>query len=229
MTLLEIRTKFVEISGRYDLVVNAPSSYTDKGADFYIRAGQKYLDGLTEFDKSSVEVSTTLSVGNMNVGVAGFRAIGRVRLVQTDGSSYYLTPLVVDEYRELGDRMPQNGMPNWFSVIPSLRYVSSAEGISGQYITKSIALYPPPDRAYKVIFEGLKWSDELLVDGDVSFWSIAHPDILVQAALYKMEQFYRNTAGAGDYQRGIIESVTLLNHDYIQEGVNPIVAMRDSW
>ena len=49
MNLLQIRTKFRDISGRFDLV---NSDYSDNGADFYINEGRKFLDRLGEVQKS---------------------------------------------------------------------------------------------------------------------------------------------------------------------------------
>ena len=45
MNLKEIREQFVKRSGRYDLV-SSTTNWTDNGADFFIRNGQKLLDRL---------------------------------------------------------------------------------------------------------------------------------------------------------------------------------------
>ncbi|MCP4392858.1 MAG: hypothetical protein GY804_01090 [Alphaproteobacteria bacterium] len=45
MNLLEIRTKFIDQSGRFNLVVDT-INYADNGANFFIQAGQRYLDSV---------------------------------------------------------------------------------------------------------------------------------------------------------------------------------------
>ena len=61
MNLLEIRTKFRSISGRYDLV---NSDYSDNGANFFIEEGRKWLDSKVDkkmiYESMGVWASTEL-------------------------------------------------------------------------------------------------------------------------------------------------------------------------
>lgn len=62
MTLVELRRKFVELSGRYDLVSNT-STWADNGADFFINAGQNYLDRLLTVPETKATLFFALASG----------------------------------------------------------------------------------------------------------------------------------------------------------------------
>ena len=49
MNYKDVRDKFVEISGRYDLIT---ATNEDNGADFFLNAGQKYLDRFLDAGKA---------------------------------------------------------------------------------------------------------------------------------------------------------------------------------
>ena len=53
MNLIEIRTMFRDISGRYDLV---NTDLSDNGADIYIQQGQKSLERRTNYTPSTATV-----------------------------------------------------------------------------------------------------------------------------------------------------------------------------
>ena len=74
MTLLELRTQFRTESGRHDLVTDA---FADSGADFYINAGQRYMDRLVNTPKSIVRVFRELAVGAYYVIFPYCRAMPR--------------------------------------------------------------------------------------------------------------------------------------------------------
>jgi len=53
MNFGEIRTKFIDLSGRFDLAGSMESApYSDGGADFFIASGQRYLDNSQLHPKS---------------------------------------------------------------------------------------------------------------------------------------------------------------------------------
>lgn len=82
--------------------------------------------------------------------------------------------------------------PDW--AIPGSKYT--------QHYT-SVAIAPAADRTYTIELVGKFYSTKLFTDSDVSWWTQNMPDTLVKAAAYKLEQHYRNTAGANDWLRGI--------------------------
>jgi len=73
MNLLEIRSDFVNKTGRHDLVVDL-TDYTDNGANFFIQAGQRLLDSLLPYRKDIGRYVTTLSAGQSSVILKYIRA-----------------------------------------------------------------------------------------------------------------------------------------------------------
>ena len=75
MNLIQIRTKFRDISGRFDLVND---DLSDNGADFFINEGRKFLDRLDETQKSWATKLCPLAVGELSVSFPYCRAIKEV-------------------------------------------------------------------------------------------------------------------------------------------------------
>ena len=75
MNLLQIRQQLRAVSGRFDLI-NADDS--DNGANFYINAGQKYLDRLTTTQKSYGICYRFCAVGAHSVQFPYCRAVKEV-------------------------------------------------------------------------------------------------------------------------------------------------------
>jgi hypothetical protein len=87
-----------------------------------------------------------------------------------------------------------------------------------------IVIMPPPDVAYTVTIWGLFYSPTLsaTLSGSTwtqvkSYWTEVHPEVLIEAALFKLEGFYRNTDGAKDFKATLMEDVSGLDHDSVEE------------
>lgn len=74
MSLLEVRKRFIDYTGRFDLVVDAVS-YADKGADFFITEGQRWLDRRSTLYESAARWFQPVAVGDWNVAVPQCRSI----------------------------------------------------------------------------------------------------------------------------------------------------------
>ncbi len=119
MSLLEVRTQFVKISGRYDLVVNA-TDYADNGADFYINAGQRWLDRLEDHKKSHSRVFETITSDDWYKLFQSARAIKEVLISNSDGEKWQLTKTDFDILRAAYAEDPanvDNGDPLYYSPI----------------------------------------------------------------------------------------------------------------
>ena len=62
MTLLSVRQRFVDLSGRYDLVIDS-INWANNGADFFIQAGQRWLDRSGIIPKSDSKYYKALAEG----------------------------------------------------------------------------------------------------------------------------------------------------------------------
>ena len=96
-------------------------------------------------------------------------------------------------------------------------------------INKALLILPPPDADVDIVVEGLFSSEPLDADGDESFWSLVHPDLLVLATLYKLEVFYRNTTGANDYRVALHDHVMSIGLDLTAEQAAENRVMQNSW
>jgi len=92
---------------------------------------------------------------------------------------------------------------------------------------QGIIVMPPPDEAYTAEIIG-QFKQPLANDADRSFWTEVHSDILIQAALYKLELFYRNLTGANETLLHLTESLRAIGVSLtIQEmAVDPVLPNR---
>ncbi|MCK5603341.1 hypothetical protein KAR91_15765 [Candidatus Pacearchaeota archaeon] len=68
---------------------------------------------------------------------------------------------------------------------------------------------------------------ELESDDDECFWSLEHPDILIHAALCRLEVSYRNTAGVKDWMISIKNDLADLDMEWIEELTEDLDVMED--
>lgn len=117
MNLTEIRLKFRELSGRFDLV---NSDGSDNGADFYLNAGQRLLDLLVDSPKTESWYipDSKLTVGDYKIQMKHARSIREVWF--SDSSSRFEVERkslywILSNYNlESGD----NGQPLYYAPIP---------------------------------------------------------------------------------------------------------------
>jgi hypothetical protein len=231
-----IRKKFCELSGRYDLM-NA--DYTDNGADFFINAGQAHLDRLQSTGKMQAKNIQSVVAGTIQVKVAGLRSILEVYAGNTVDGLIRLKKKTLSYMRQyyekqLGD--VDQGTPSWyapamfrpFADTLSLTGLYDADdlisSVTGHFTYAGIILAPPPDTTYYISIYGLYYSPTLTATlaGAVwtqtkSFWSEAFPDLLLQAAFYKLETFYRNSEGAKDWKAVLTVDITDMDKDAAEE------------
>jgi len=60
---------------------------------------------------------------------------------------------------------------------------------------------------------------ELDNDADECYWSTEHPDVLIHAALQRLEVSYRNTKGATDWLTTIMADLINLDKEWVEEAV----------
>ena len=234
MNLAEIRKWFVADSGRNDLM-NEDGS--DNGADKYINAGQCFLDRLGVVSKRSAKSYYRLRPGQRDIVVKAARALEHVFVVY-DGirilldkkpeievldrlSTLSSSPGAPVAYAILNNRMVDKVWTYEAPIesnIPLASYGNDAESIG-------IMLIPAPDRACILEVIGVFYSNPLVQDSDQSFWSVRHPEVLVKAALFELETFFRNTEGANDWLSAVNADVTRIEMDVVEEESNGIKQM----
>jgi len=237
-TLSDIVDMFVELSGRNDLI--AAGVVAD--ATFFINQGCRELDRRLFGGKAEARYTCDLAASQILVPIPDCRAIkevwlytetDKVKLVKADDldemKEYYSEPKANKTPSEPYVYFPVNARPypttltvedynqQWAfeDIITSLH-----EGYN------AVLISPPPDVAtYTLQVVGLFYSDALTEDDDFNYWTVSHPLLLVQAALYKLEQMYRNTEGAKDWNNAIDSTMIQLNSDWIEEEIAEIDQM----
>lgn len=227
MTLKEFRKLFVDITGRFDLVQDE-ESYADNGANFYIQAGQRFLDKSFKHSKSFGEQVVQLKRGLETYSLDNYLSVTNVQ-VSTPDSGWVTLGLRQDD--EINEVKPSGsnalGLPRFYSVVNLMRS-PLVERSETAIMKLGIRLFPVPDTELEAKISG-RYTTPLTKDSDTSFWLVAYPETLIRAAQYQIESFHRNTQGANDHLMAIQRDMLELEHDEIESEIGQISQMRDSF
>lgn len=213
MTLSEIRQLFVQKSGRFDLM---DEDGNDTGADFFIQAGSRLLDRLSDL-KNVREGTFPFMVGEDGlIQLAQLCYLVRRVLAYIGGEKSTPLPLKrVTCRHSLKFLMGRKGRPLFYALkatryVPDLKRFPASEAGSMKASALDMAdcsllveVLPHPTKELLVEVQGCFYSAPLLEDNDSNVWAEQHPEILLKAALYELEIFYRNTEGANDWLSSI--------------------------
>ncbi len=248
MQYWQLRKMFVERSGRYDLV---HADWTDNGADFFINAGQRWLDRMAETGKMVGKNAQLPASGTIQVYYAGLRGVKEVWAGNSTDGLVKLekkTLSALKEYYEKRIGSVDVGQPLYYAPA-SFRPIPDAQAAAGwatyydvddlilgdtHYIYNGVIIAPPTDGTYYISLVGKFYSPELSATFNAatdvwtqtkSYWTEVHPDILLQAALFKLEVFYRNTEGAKDWKGALDLDIAGLDKDLAEEELADICEM----
>ena len=90
-------------------------------------------------------------------------------------------------------------------------------------------LLPLPDGEYTLNVKGQFYTPKLTGATDINWWSEVYPEVLIQAALYKMEEMYRNTQGANDHLRAIQRVIQGIDFNMAEDAQGTVHYMRNAW
>lgn len=218
MNLLEIRKWFIKDSGRYDLVTDPETCAQENGSDKYIQAGQRLLDSLLDSPKELVKVTKELAINASLISLPRFRSIEFVWFENSDGIRFLekLTEIEIKERFPTSLDEIESGTPS----VYSLSILRSIEGNNEeQQRNTAIRILVPTDTALEVTIIGSFPSDALKQNKDTNFWSLEYPETLVQAGLYSLERFYRNTQGMNDHMSAIMQDVRGIDFDVVKQEI----------
>ena len=240
MNLLQIRTKFRSLSGRFDLV---NEDFSDNGADFFINEGRKYLDRLDYIQKSFASCFRLAEIGKYSVNFPFCRAIKEVWAATISErwrlEKKSLQELTTDYLSNLPSER-STGAPLYYSpcmarYVPEDAEAGELEAFAGftdveagnYHEYNSILLSVPVSEQTMIDIRGLFYSMELVNDADKNYWSEAHPLLLYMSAMRQIEVTNRNTQGVNDWTASIRDEVTQLGMDFVEEGITEIDRMGD--
>lgn len=227
MNLKQIRTKVVEFSGRFDLVVDT-TNYVDNGADFFIQEGSKFLDRLADTGKEAASGFYDTTVDQFFLELTDCRVIeevwasdGAVRIQLADVPEEVILDSFPDLLTNAKSSFPRVYSPGFYRVASGTKPVGFLVGAQTDTGKFNGIIFPPADRVLKVEIKGKFYSVPLVANDDENYWSLDSPMLLIWAALYHLEITYRNTEGAKDWLASINNTLFGLEKDLVdQEGTN---------
>lgn len=240
-TLLDARTEFVKASRRYDLVVDA-TTYTDNGADRYINNGIRILDRKIDHPKQFRSTFFQMAVGDNSVipeylmhprNIWISDSGGRVNIINNrmsiDGYRKQYSKAVADQDSgtpidwalysaglapsQIGDTSSDFTTAGYLGV-ENVHFQDAAIGPDWNFNT--ILLGPKADAVYTVEIDGKYYSRPLTDNSDQNYWTVQHPELVVQAAIWILERNNRNAAGMRAAMEGINEEINTLDNEVVE-------------
>jgi len=222
MTLSEIRQKFIEQSGRYDLgIQQADGTFIDNGADYYINSGLRYLDGAIDLPKMNRVKEETLSAGESTITITDLLKVAKI-YYQTEEEGWY--PLVYVPKEEFFKLYPDalnaedtEDSTNYLESYTILNALTTTSVFSG--LTILFNCRPENDTSLRLEYSTIS---KLKSDKDYTYLSVNYPELVVYAACYQLEAGYRNSEGMRDWlnaMQPILNSIDnhTINQDLVDE------------
>ena len=237
MDLLQMRIKFRDLSGRYDLVND---DYSDNGADFFINEGRKFLDRLDETQKSWAVRLCPILADAAYVTFPYCRAIKEVWAASATEGRWQLEKKnlqdLMESYLKTLPAEMGSGTPLYFSpcitraTYPDDLIPASFESLIG-YVEvansnyNAILINVPTSEDLTLIISGLFYSPELILDTDTNYWSEANPMLLYMSTMRQIEIVNRSTQGVNDWTNSITAEMKQLGMDLVEEMVAEVSEM----
>lgn len=238
MPFSDIKIKFVALTGRDDLTAVG----ANPDASFFINAGQRFLDRMFSSGKATARYFENLVLGQIITKSVGIRAIKRVYVYDADGRTlvekawleklreYYTKPKasIVPGKPQYYAPICLRPYPNAYTVANYNQQWAFQDVLAASHWTyNGILFMPPADVSGKYVLEvwGLFYTDALSLDADASYWTEVHPELLIKAAAYELEVFYRNTEGANDWLIAVKADAAGIDMDIVEEEIADVDTM----
>lgn len=241
MNLKQLRLTLRGISGRYDLV---DADGADRGMNYYINAGVRFLDSNYSGIKGVGHHYQLLPAGTYFAQFERCRAVHEVWVADQDARvklqkrsraellQYYTKP-----FSEM-----DKGAPSYYTPI-SLRNIPeelSADDLTAldfvtqymdtlstdHYSYNGVLFLPPTDKQYMLEVVGTFYSRPLTTDTDENFWSVEHENLLVAATMLQIESTHRNSQGVNDWLNVIAAHLDGINKDLAEQEAADVDQMR---
>ncbi len=234
MNLLSVRTQFVKISGRYDLVVDT-TAWVDNGANYYIQAGQDMLERIVgTLPDSEGRIWETLAVGGYYVSFQKRCRFITDVWINTSDERYQLEKKswewLKGEYPETISAS-DNGEPLYYCPAKLREVDATDKGATGVFYNYTLAnskdfrgiiVLPATDEQIDVEIVGDFYQPLLSLDADTNIWTLMFPDVLIKAAVYQLELFYKDRYKLKNMLDAIAYDVLEIGKDIAEEEVTAI-------
>lgn len=245
MTLLQIRTQFLELSGRNDLDAAGTAIGMLKKADFFIQAGTRHLDLVQRTEWSTSRYSIDIVAGQSRIIVPEPRTILKVYMQNATDSITEADKLLYAEFRARYEKSMSaidNGTPIYYTRAPHLLAPSqlalkatdytgdytyeygdtvfaddTIPGTVGRYRSSVVLVGPPADQTITATIVGEFYSKILALNTDENYWSVQFPELLIKSSLRELEGFYRNTEGVKDWDNLMSPDLIGIEKDLVEQ------------
>lgn len=229
-TLWALRQKVAEFSGRYDLIT---ADGEDNGLDFFIQAGQRFLDRLLDTDRLTSRVVFPIRKGNSVVRLDRVRAIKQCWLQDIKGAwKYEMEKMAAKDYivEVLSEGRPHSfavfNLRHAYSTIDKLAFPANFFAFSASDDSiDAVQLFPRADGDYLLIVLGLFQAPPLNQNKSKNFWTVHYPEILIQSTLLQIEKFMRNSEGVRDQLNALQLEVQSLDFDHVTQQIEGVDQM----
>lgn len=229
MALIHVRKRFLEATGRYDLVDS--TSLANLGADDFINEGMRWLDYTFNIRQNFKHTFTSHPAGEWYASGHACRAIYAVYM-STTTQKWRLTQWDLEELISYFGGAYPGGMSRGLPQMYALHTRYAPESVVGstivdwwgttlitspvsEYKSNGIMWLPPLSETITLEIHGLYPNTKLTSDQQVNWWTEENPETLMLAACRALESRYRNTQGVRDYEDSIRSNMRGLEMDFI--------------
>lgn len=225
MDLLTLRQQFIQMSGRYDLATTTTKpNDTDKGADFFLNSAISFLEKRFNTLKSKASFFEDVLVGAWYLTVQNCLAIYEVWCGDEE-SRWQLTrypySTIKKNYADLvsvaDGGAPLYYAPIWVRPAPGGGTDYQSLGTFFNYIKtdddgtyNGVLFAPKTDKTYNIEVIGKFSHANLSNNTDENFWTLHAPELVLKAAIYQHDVFYRGAKSAGYWLSFIDEDGAML-------------------
>jgi len=210
MDLVTLRQHFAEKSGRYDLVVDAPNAdWSDNGADFYIQAGQKYLEKFVQVPENTAQIYASLAADEYSLSFQKHCRSVETVFINTSEKRSELTQIALRDLKSVYYELPSeySNDPMYYALANLRALETTAQNTLGTFINlthdetdtkydyRGLIIVPPATEAIVVEVTGTFMQNVLSLDADENWWTQEYPHVLIMGAMRALEVFNRNTQG----------------------------------
>lgn len=236
--LQDIRRDVVTTTGRQDLIrpLYDEAYYPDAdllNVDFFIHAAQKFLDDKVDFPGASAEVSVEVSADDYFITVPLCRIINDIIIEDSSGEAYTLQKKIENDlilvYGAPPFSVTSPGRPLHYSPASKRNHTAGNTAAAILKLSRQLYIAPTPDEAYTLRVLGKFYSAPLTADEEVNWWTQVYPHTLVQASVYMIERFYRNSEGARDALQGVEQDLYGIDSNVAEDDAAQHTSMNNSW
>ncbi len=238
MSLKAVRDKFIELSGRFDLV---NEDGTDSGGNWFINKAQRFLDRHHYNQKSEARVFRKIESGDYGIIFTDCRSITSVWIADEESrielekrtDQWFRENYTVKPFTSIDTGTPVCYTQGLFRIHPSMEALAGEDmaiimgyldiPMTEQFLYNGIIFAPPANNDFMIEVIGHFYSPKLVNDNDESFWTTNHEEVLIKATLYQLEGFYRNSEGLKDATAFVTSDLMELDKDTVEQemaGVN---------